>query len=171
MDQIERMLGHDQWATTQLLDKSRGLTDAQLDQPFDIGQGTLRDTFRHMCDARDFWTAQMAGQPLPDNHPRRPALAALLDEQARSMAAFAAVARLARDEQRLDATFVDHAGNQQSLGGTLYHVILHNAQHRAEARHMLERLGVPELWDYDPQEWEYVARSQSEQSEVQRQEA
>ena len=30
MDLLDRLLGHDDWATTQLLELSRGLTDAQL---------------------------------------------------------------------------------------------------------------------------------------------
>ncbi len=39
MDLLDRLLAHDHWATARLLDLSRGLTDAQLDQPFDIGTG------------------------------------------------------------------------------------------------------------------------------------
>ena len=44
MDLLDRLLDHDHWATTQLLDVSRNLTDAQLDQEFDIGHRSLRGT-------------------------------------------------------------------------------------------------------------------------------
>jgi hypothetical protein len=47
MDLLDRLLEHDHWATTHLLELCRGLTDAQLDQPFD-----------------DFWTGLMTGQPV-----------------------------------------------------------------------------------------------------------
>ena len=42
MDLLDRLLEHDRWATDQLLELCRGLTDAQLDQPFDIGHRTVR---------------------------------------------------------------------------------------------------------------------------------
>jgi carboxymethylenebutenolidase len=64
MDLLDRLLEHDHWATSQLLDLSRGLTDAQLDQSFDIGHRTLRATFDHVILNVEFWTAVMAGQPI-----------------------------------------------------------------------------------------------------------
>ncbi|MBA2469663.1 MAG: DinB family protein, partial [Chloroflexia bacterium] len=64
MDVLDRLLGHDHWATVQLLELSRILTDEQLDQPFDIGHRTLRATFEHMIFNVEFWTGVMAGQPV-----------------------------------------------------------------------------------------------------------
>ena len=158
MDVLDRLLAHDQWATDTLLELSRDLTDAQLDQPFDLGHGSLRETFDHLVSTIDFWTVQMAGQPAPAERAGRPTIAELRERHARYYATFAALARQTRDEQRQAETFVDHAGYRQSLGSTIPHVILHNAQHRGEARHILERLGVPDLWDYDPQEWEHATQ-------------
>jgi uncharacterized damage-inducible protein DinB len=48
MDLLDRMVGHDRWATTQLLELCSTLTAAQLDQEFDIGHHTLRETLDHM---------------------------------------------------------------------------------------------------------------------------
>ncbi len=62
MDLLDRLLDHDCWATTALLDLSRGLTDAQLDRSFDVGHGTLRATLEHMIFYIEFWTASMAGR-------------------------------------------------------------------------------------------------------------
>ena len=45
MDLLDRLLGHDRWTTARLLNLSRGLTDVQLDQPFDVGHQSLRTTF------------------------------------------------------------------------------------------------------------------------------
>lgn len=159
MDLLDRMLGHDHWATSQLLEASRDLTDSQLDQPFDIGHGTLRETLAHMVFVFDFWTTQMAGQPVTTERRGQGSIPELVEYHERFQATFADVARRALDDHRLDDTFVDHYGYQQTLGGTIIHVLHHNAQHRAEARHILARLGVPDLWDLDPQEWEYVMRN------------
>jgi uncharacterized damage-inducible protein DinB len=154
MDLLDRLLEHDHWATALLLDASRGLSEAQLDRPFDIGHGTLRETFEHMNFVVDFWTGAMAGQPVTTAREGHRPIAVLIDRHERSYAAFAGFARRVRDEQRLDDTFVDQSATRKTLGGTIIHVIHHNAQHRGEARHILDRLGVPDLWDGDPQEWE-----------------
>src|SRR5215211_3951091 len=106
MDPLDRLLEHDQWATKTLLDVSRGLTDEQLDQPFDIGHRTLRATFAHMIfDSVEVWTAEMAGRP-PEEQPDDRSMSTLIDRYERAYAAFAAVARRARDEQRLEDTFI-----------------------------------------------------------------
>lgn len=65
MDLLDRLLEHDRWATIQLLELSRELTDAQLDQPFDIGHQNIRATFEHMFFNVEAWTAFMSGQPEP----------------------------------------------------------------------------------------------------------
>jgi uncharacterized damage-inducible protein DinB len=148
MDLLDRMLDHDQWATTQLLEVSRDLTDAQLDQPFDVGHGTLRLTFEHIVENIEFWNGLMTGQP-PDPWGPAPSIAALRERSERAYAAFAASARRFRDEQRLDDTFIDHYNVRKSMGGTIIVVVQHNVEHRTEALHILQRLGVPDLPEVD----------------------
>jgi uncharacterized damage-inducible protein DinB len=159
MDLLDRMLGHDQWATTQLLELSSALSDSQLDQEFDIGHRTLRETLDHMVYVISFWTGWMSGQPVAHDrttqeHER--SVASLIERHAQFHESFAALARRIHDEQQMDEIFIDHYDVRQSLGATIVQVMHHNAQHRSEVRHMLERLGVSDLWDYDPQEWEHV---------------
>jgi len=161
MDLLDRMVGHDRWATTQLLELCSTLTAAQLDQEFDIGHHTLRETLDHMIYVIDFWSGWMAGRPV--EHDRTTlqydrSITALEERHERYQATFATVVRQMQDEQRLDDTFIDHYDNRQSIGATILQVMYHNAQHRSEMRHILERLGVPDLWDYDPQEWEHVTK-------------
>ena len=98
----------------------------------------------------------MAGQPVDAQRDDR-SLAALIDRHERSYAAFATLARQVRDEQRLDDTFVDHYDARMTFGGTILHVVLHNAEHRSEALHILERLGVPDLPEVDHGLWDYRA--------------
>ena len=159
MDLLDRMLGHDHWATSQLLERCGSLTDAQLDQEFDIGHRTLRETLDHMVYVIDFWSGWMDGRPVAHDRTTQQydrSLATLSERHERFQPAFAALARRVQDEQRLDDTFIDYYGVRQSQGATIIQPLNHNAQHRSEVRHILERLGVTGLWDYDPQEWEHV---------------
>lgn len=157
MDLLDRMLGHDHWATTQILELSQDLTDAQLDQEFDIGHRTLRETLDHMIFVIDAWTGLMAGEPASmKRDDQRRSIAELRERHERYQPAFAAFARRANDDQILDELFIDHYDYPQSIGATILQVLNHNAQHRSEARHILERLGVPLRWDFDPQEWEHM---------------
>jgi uncharacterized damage-inducible protein DinB len=158
MDLLDRLLEHDHWATAQLLNVSRGLADAQLDQEFDIGHRSLRATFEHMVFNTEVWTAAMAGVPVDPWRVER-SLPALFDRHACAYATFAALARRVRDEQRLEETFEDHFGEPMRFGGAIVHVVLHNAEHRTEALHILERLGVPDLPEVDHGLWDHVARS------------
>jgi uncharacterized damage-inducible protein DinB len=157
MDLLDRLLGHDQWATDQLLNLSQGLTESQFDQEFDIGHGTLRATFAHMIFNIEAWTAVMAGQPVERERDGR-SLVALIDRHNRAYATFAALARQVRDEQRLEETFADHFDEQQRFGAGVVHVVLHNAEHRTEALHILTRLGVPDPPEIDHALWDHLVR-------------
>ena len=61
MDLLDRLLGHDEWTTQQLLLICRGLTDEQLDRQFDIGLKTVRLTLRHMIYNIEGWTDLLSG--------------------------------------------------------------------------------------------------------------
>lgn len=155
MDLLDRLLGHDRWTTTRLLELSRDLTDARLDQEFDIGRRTLRDTYEHMIFNVAAWTGQMTGQP-PDDARDDQTVGGFLRRHERNYEAFAALCRHLHDEGRLDDTFVDRHGITQSFGATIAQIILHNHGHRTEILHILQRLGVKDLPDGDPQEWEHM---------------
>ena len=158
MDLIDRLLEHDQWATARLLELSRGLDDAQLDQEFDIGHRTLRETYAHMIYNVASWTGLMIGEPevaLPASR----SLPDLAGWDARAYATFADFARRIRDEGRFDDTFTDAFAGPMTFGGAILHVILHNEGHRNEAVHILTRLGVPgERLELDHALWDYVRR-------------
>jgi uncharacterized damage-inducible protein DinB len=153
------MLGHDSWATGQILKHASMLSDELLDTVFDVGHGTLRDTLSHHTEAIAFWTAQMTGQEIPESGPQAGASVSGITERFEDHhAAFTVRTRELRDEGRLEETFNDHNGHPISYAATILHVLHHSAQHRAEEAHMLHRLGVSEVWDYDPQEWEWSLR-------------
>jgi len=154
MDLLDRMLGHDQAATAEAIAICAGLDDALLDRPFDVGHRTLRDTLDHMIFNVEAWTAMMSGAGIPDRERGR-RIADLAGRHEASQDAFAALARGIRAAGRFNERFVDRHGVAHPFGGAIVHVVLHDAQHRAELMHILERLGVPDLPDGDPLAWEY----------------
>lgn len=158
MDLLDRLLEHDRWATTRLLESSRGLADDQLDQEFNIGHRTLRETYAHMIFNVAFWTGLMAGEP-EVVFPASRSLPDLIAWDARAYNVFAAFARRVRDEGRVDDAFIDGSGAPLTFGGAILHVILHNEGHRTEALHILQRLGLPDdNLEIDHALWDFVRR-------------
>jgi uncharacterized damage-inducible protein DinB len=156
MNLLDRLLGHDHWATMMVLERSRSLTDDQLDQPIDAGRGSLRETLDHLIYVVGFWVALMNRESIPPKHGRPLSIPELSEHFERNHAAFAALVRRIHDEGRTEEIFPDHHGDLCTLGITILQVPLHNARHRADAQHMLTRLGVADVRDWDPQEWEWA---------------
>lgn len=158
MDILERLLDHDQWATKQVLARAATLTDEQLDQEFDIGHCTIRDTIDHIVAAREGWTARMTLVPPPEHPDARP-IAYQADRFARAHDAFAEVSLRISDEGRMDDTFKDHYDIQATYGSAILMNILHSEGHRNEIVHMLTRLGLPpDELEFDYGLWDFVRR-------------
>jgi uncharacterized damage-inducible protein DinB len=156
MDLLDRLLGHDAGTTRQVLLLSQDLSDEQLDRDFDIGHRTLRETFAHMIGNIEIWTDLMAERPV-DRTPQGTSIVVLLNRHERAYSEFARIARLVRDEGRMDGTYIDTLDNpptRKTFGGTIAHVITHNMLHRGEILHILQRLGVEGLPEGDVLGWE-----------------
>ncbi|MCL4257706.1 MAG: DinB family protein [Anaerolineales bacterium] len=155
MSILERLLGHDEAATRELLELCLPLTDADLDREFDAGWRTLRATFEHMIFNIETWTDLMLGRPLRDLEGTSPAQ--LLSRLHNAYAEFAAFARHTEAQGRLDDKWTDVLDNppqQKSFGGAIAHVITHNMHHRAELQHILHRLPLPDVPEGDLMGWE-----------------
>jgi uncharacterized damage-inducible protein DinB len=161
MNQNERLIGHDRDMSLHLLSLCKDLSDEAWDRDFDIGHRTLRETWCHMVLSIDFWIGWMTGQPIEWN-PQRWSYAEIAEALGTSQRAFESLAWQIIAENRLDETFVDHWDVRHSLGSTILHVILHNHTHRSDVLHMLQRLGVEDLPEGDPQEWEWRLREQGQ---------
>jgi uncharacterized damage-inducible protein DinB len=163
VDILDRLLGHDEWTTRQLMLRCRELTDAQLDQPFDVGPGSVRATLAHVIGNVEVWSDLMQGRPARMHQAgpaRAPSLDGLIERHTAAMADFAALARRIRDTDRLDDTWLDILDDPPRLktyGGAITHVLTHDMQHRAEILHMLARLGVENLPEGDALSWEQQA--------------
>jgi uncharacterized damage-inducible protein DinB len=124
-----------------------------------VGHGTLRSTLDHHIYVVGFWTELMQGRPVPAR-PQGVSIPELIERHERSYAAFRELAHRVRAEGRLDESFLDHHGHRCRLGTTIIQVVLHNGLHRAEAMHMLRRLGAADMeGDWDPQEWEWDTKA------------
>lgn len=149
---LDALLGHDRDMTAYLMSLSEPLDDAALDREFDLGHRTLRRTFDHIILATASWTGQVTGSPVP--WVPNPAPIPEMQERHREVyARFETTARAIAAEGRHDEVFLDTHQYPQTKGLTVLHVILHNHMHRGEVLHILQRLGLEDLPEGDPQEW------------------
>jgi uncharacterized damage-inducible protein DinB len=166
MDLLDRLLGHDRWTTTQLLERCRELRAEQLTQPFDLGHQTLEATFQHMIGNVRVWTDLMAERAM--QHSPDEAATTADDLIVRWQAAyedFATLARTTADQGRWDATYIDVLDDpprSKTFGGTIAHVVTHNMQHRAEVIHILTRLRLENVLEGDVLSWEQQLHSTRE---------
>src|ERR1041385_8706230 len=106
MNLLDRLLGHDEAATRELLLICQNLTDEQMDREFDAGWVTLRRTFDHMVSNIEIWTALMIERPVRSGR-REVSAHDLLERLQASYAEFAAFARQIEREGRLDDLWTD----------------------------------------------------------------
>jgi uncharacterized damage-inducible protein DinB len=162
MDVIDRLLEHDRWSMHQLLDACRDLTDEQLDREFDIGHRTLRETWDHVIFNVMFWTGLMLGDPPPNDRRERTwerTIPAFTDRYTQAQSTLASAINGFRDKGQLSATYLDHWQEPTTNVGTLIHLAIHNAEHRSEILHILQRLGLTDLPEVDYAYWEHVTGS------------
>jgi uncharacterized damage-inducible protein DinB len=156
-DLLDRLLEHDAWTTRRVLELAQTLTDDQLDQNFDIGRRTVRETIGHMVGNIEVWTDLMAARPVRSRITDKQSMLELRQRYDAAFRVFAQLARQLRDTQRLNDTYVDvldQPPQRKSNAGTILHVVTHDHQHRSEILHMLQRLGVREVIEGDVLSWE-----------------
>jgi uncharacterized damage-inducible protein DinB len=143
---LDELFRFNAWANGRVLDLAENLTDQQLDERRELGQGTLRNTMFHLLTAEEIWLERWQGKP------RR-----LFPVDAEGMAIAAMRDRLALvDEQRkrliesvgeegLAQTchYQDVRGNHWAnpLHELMLHVANHGVHHRAQALHFLKHCG------------------------------
>ena len=151
MDILGHLLEHDAEATRSLLALCRDLSDEQWHKRFDFGQGSLYATFDHFLDSEEYWAALMLGQPGPfvprPSDPKR-AYESLMRRFEAISPVFIAAARQIQDENRTGEMFVDTETGpaRRTYGACIVHVTTHSMHHRAQARVMLDLMGL----EYDP---------------------
>lgn len=162
MSTLDTLMGHDRDMTEYLMSLSKDLSDEELDREFDIGHRTLRRTFDHIILANASWTGQLVGKPIPWE-PKPASIAEMRERHQRVYDGFVAAVGDMTANGRENDVFQDAHGYPQTRELTVLHVILHGHVHRGEVLHILQRLGLEDLPEGDPQEWgHYTGRIPTE---------
>jgi uncharacterized damage-inducible protein DinB len=137
------LLAHAEWARERLLAAASEVPDEQLDRPFELGCGSLRETLRHLYGAERVWLERWTGEP-PANFPR----SHQLERIGELWDAHRALGNLWRQRietqpAQLEAcvTYTTSTGKTFSnqLGDIVVHLANHGVHHRAQALNMLRR--------------------------------
>lgn len=158
MDQNDRLFGHDRDMTSHLLLLCKDLSEEQWNHEYDVGHRTVKATWNHMIGSTMMWTSSMADSPF-EWQDTEWGYDDLVKQHRIAYAQFEELARAVIADGRLDETFPDPWNVRRSFGSTILHVTLHNHNHRTEVLHILERLGVQNLPEGDPLEWEWQLRT------------
>ncbi len=154
LDTIRTLLQYSDWANDRILQCSRSLSKAQLDQRFDIGRGSLRKTLLHIYAGELVWLQRWKG--LTETHwIDEEETAAVATIQERFQAAWADRSKFLDSLTNSDLPRVqiyrDSKGSlfRAALGDMMLQMCIHSTHHRAQAVNILRRLGTesPEL-DY-----------------------
>jgi uncharacterized damage-inducible protein DinB len=148
MDILDRYLGYEAWTLRYMIRCCEALSTEQLHQRFDIGHGSLHETFTHVIGNLEVWTDLMQARPVRDLPPLADNAADYLQRFDAAMADFAGCATSLAAANRLDESYLDVLDNPpqtKSFGGTLLHVLTHTTVHRWEIQHILQRLGPETL--------------------------
>jgi AraC-like DNA-binding protein len=165
MDLIDRMIEHDLWLTSRLLDAADDLAENDLDRPvptpteprhawFEDGDPTLRTMFDRLVYSKEIWTAALAGRDQPK--PGCTSLEGLRERHERASEEFARAVRDIRDRNVWDTAFVDALCDPPetfTFGGMVAHVLTWSAHRRLMIAGALRNLGA-DIGSPDPLEWE-----------------
>jgi uncharacterized damage-inducible protein DinB len=167
-DPLAILLGYNRWATALLLDLCRRIPDEKFHQAFDMGCGTLHDTFGHTIGAMLRWVdriyerdirpsiekPQQPGGEKPRRTPEQ--FLEILDRADRELREVVAWSR----DKGLDTTVNLTFGEKSftfTRGVAIMHILNHGTHHRAQAMNMLRRVNVPgvsdNLPDIDVADW------------------
>ncbi len=160
-DPVQILLAHNHWATRNVLDACAKLTDAQLDQEFEMGAGSLRATMTHVLGALRGWGDLLAQRDqrerLETQDPLSPVqLLEMLDEVGADI--------LATVDSPLDEVLTAERGGKSysfTRGAILTHVTTHGMHHRAQVLNMLRHLGVDPVPPSSVMEWTFMVDNNS----------
>lgn len=161
---LNRLLEHDAWATDQVLQLARDLSESQLDQPFELGHRTIRQTLDHLIWNLECWTDLMNQREVRNRSSSSESLEALLERHVVARDELRALASRILTRGDLNATFVDHLDEpprKKTYGGCLVHLATHSMHHRAQLLYFLRRVGVDALPELDTLTWERECREEA----------
>lgn len=154
LESARTILSYSDWANEQLHRAAGGLADDKLDQPFDMGVGSLRKTLIHIFAGESVWLQRWQGKvevPWPNEEEKLSVATITERSKATSRQREDFVKTISDAQLAKQVTYRDSKGSlfTATLGDMMLQMCLHSHYHRAQAVNMLRRLGAkpPEL-DY-----------------------
>lgn len=143
---LRELFDHADWAREKLFDIVAPLSDAQLDQPFEMGSGTIRKTLDHTRAAEKVWLERWKGESTAayTESPPGTSLASLREkarEEAVQRSDFFNRLSAADLSRIVNFTSKDKVSYALPLDGLMLHVCNHGVYHRAQAVNMVRRVG------------------------------
>ena len=171
MDLSDRLVEHDHWHTTRLLEQASALPDDALDRAvrpglvihsFEGPEPDVRSMLDRIVFTKEVWTAAIAGREFPAERDRT-----IAGQQARLAAVqpqFAALVARIRDRNEWDDVFVDTLCTPPvsfTFGSVIAHILTVSVVRRQNAMDALRELGVADVETRDPIEWERAMAARS----------
>lgn len=151
---LQRYYRYGDWANEQVSAVAAGLNDDQLDQPFEMGVGSLRTTLIHVRDAERWWMENWLAEspPVYVEPPADTSVANLSELYRQTIARRNEILADCSSDDLLRQVTAQPARDKTisfTLGDTMLQLCGHGTHHRAQVLNMLRRLGadVPRL-DY-----------------------
>lgn len=144
---IRELFSFNGWANDRVLNSAAGLSDELLDRPFEMGEGSLRATLRHIYGAERNWFERVKA-PGWEAFPRATDLSNVKDIRdagaslAAARAAWLEGLKAADLERECPFKFSTGEAHTSRLTDILLHVCNHGLHHRAQATNMLRHLGA-----------------------------
>lgn len=164
MDLTDRLIEHDHWHTTRLLEQAAALSDAALDRhvrpglvvhDFEGPEPDVRTMLERIVFTKEVWTAAIGGRDIPPRDER--SIAALQARLAAVQPQFSALVRRIRDRNEWDDAFVDALCTPPvsfTFGSVIAHIVTVSLVRRQTVIGALRELGVTDAETRDPIEWE-----------------
>lgn len=161
-DPFQILLRHFEWSTHVIIDASRSLSDAQLDQTFEMGLGTLRKTIDHLIWCVEGWCERLdSGRWAPEGGDTdsldrlQQRLDAVCQRWQKLLAEHIAAGRL---DEVLSFEATPAGGGRRRYRyarATIFvHMMTHGVHHRAQCLNMLRHLGVTNVPPIDCTSWQ-----------------
>jgi AraC family transcriptional regulator len=164
MDLSDRLVEHEHWHTTRLLEQAAKLSDAALDRPvrpglvvhdFEGPEPDLRTMLERIVFTKEVWTAAIGGRDIPARGDRT--IAGLQARLTAVQPQFTALVRRIRDRNEWDDAFVDALCTPPvsfTFGSVIAHILTVSVVRRQTVIDALRELGVADAETRDPIEWE-----------------
>jgi AraC family transcriptional regulator len=164
MDLSDRLVEHEHWHTTRLLEQASTLPDEALDRhirpgmivhEFEGAEPDVRTMLERIVFTKEVWTAAIGGRDIPPRD--QCSIPALQARLAVVQPQFVALVRRIRDRNEWDDAFVDALCTPPvsfTFGSVIAHILTASVIRRQTVIGALRELGIKNVETGDPIEWE-----------------